>query len=218
MSSRIAPEAEGRTTAKTSARLRCSEESEVVSAGGQRGAVRIGQIGVQEKSSDSPLDKLLSAQPPDSKLLPVFFVPIHAVHGDERAEKGAQGIVAFDPVENLPQIVAGVGVGMERIAPAATAGVGAAGGDRDGAGGRVEQIERIPREVPDLESAVGVDSGGIVDQVDAHRVAVGQETPGRRGDRDRRGIADFVDVKEKGIPVGRARRARIWERDVFHRT
>ena len=143
------PQAEGRTTSKTSGRLRCSEESEVVSAGGQRGAIRIGQIGVQEKSSD-----VLLAQPPDSKLLP--FVVIHAVHADERAEKCAQNIVACDTVENLLQIGAGVDEGMERIAPAATAGVPATGPNRGDAVGGVEQIERIPREVPDLESAVGV--------------------------------------------------------------
>ena len=39
-----------------------------------------------------------------------------------------------------------------------------------------------------------------------------------RGDPDRCGIADALDGVVKGIPVGRTRRTRIRERDVFHRT
>ena len=64
--------------------LRYSEESEVVSASGQRGAILIGQIGPEEKSSD-----VLPAQLPDAKLHPVRWVLVHAVHGDERPEEGA---------------------------------------------------------------------------------------------------------------------------------
>ena len=41
---------------------------------------------------------------------------------------------------------------------------------------------------------------------------------GRRGDPDRCGVADALDGVVKGIPVGRTRRTRIRERDVFHRT
>jgi hypothetical protein len=83
----------GLSTARRSARLRYSEEIEVVSAGGQRVAIRIGQIGVEEEASDSPLVKLLPAQLPDPKRLPGGFVTFHAVHGDERPLEGAQGIV-----------------------------------------------------------------------------------------------------------------------------
>src|SRR4029077_2016154 len=100
-----------------------SEESEVVSAGGQRGAMHIGQIGVEEEASC-----ILLAQLPDPKRLPGwvrFWVTIHAVHANERPLEGAQGIVPRHPVENLRQVVAGVDVGMERIAPPAAASVGA---------------------------------------------------------------------------------------------
>ena len=41
----------GLSTAQRSARLGYSEESEVVSAGGQRVAIRIGQIGIEEEAS-----------------------------------------------------------------------------------------------------------------------------------------------------------------------
>ena len=62
----------GLSTARRTARLRYSEESEVVSAGGQRGAICIGQIGVEEEASDSPLSSS-AAQLPDPKLLPGGF-------------------------------------------------------------------------------------------------------------------------------------------------
>ena len=39
-----------------------------------------------------------------------------------------------------------------------------------------------------------------------------------RGDLNRCGIADACDGVVKGVPIGRARRTRIRERDVFHRT
>src|SRR6266487_1981213 len=71
------PKVGGRSTARSRARLRYSEESEVVSAGGQRAARRIGQIGVEEEASC-----ILAAQLPDPKLLPGGFVTIHVVHGD----------------------------------------------------------------------------------------------------------------------------------------
>ena len=78
----------GLSTARRSARLRYSEESEVVSAGGQRAAMRIGQIGVEEEASCILLAKL-----PDPKRLPGGFVTIHAVRGDKRPLERAQGIV-----------------------------------------------------------------------------------------------------------------------------
>src|SRR5947207_15929456 len=81
------------------------EESEVVFFGGQRVATRIGQIGVQEKSS------LIQQAPlPDSKLLPGGFVPIHAVYGAQRPSQGAQCIVPRHPVDNLRHIRATPGV------------------------------------------------------------------------------------------------------------
>ena len=62
------PKIGGLSTARRTARLRYSEESEVVSAGGQRVAIRIGQIGVEEEA-DSPC-QVLPAQLPDPKRLP----------------------------------------------------------------------------------------------------------------------------------------------------
>ncbi len=76
--------------------------------------MRIGQIGVEEEASD-----ILPAQLPDAELLPGCFVLIHAVHGDERALEGAEGVVAGHAVEHLREVGAGVDVGMERIAPSA---------------------------------------------------------------------------------------------------
>ena len=114
----------GLSTARRSARLRSSEESEVVSAGGQKVAIRLGQIRVEEEASC-----ILPPQLPDPKRLPGGFITFHAVGGDERPLEGAQGIVPRHPVENLRQAGAGVDVGMERIAPPATACVGA-GSDR----------------------------------------------------------------------------------------
>ena len=102
----------GLSTAQRSARLRYSEESEVVSAGGQRVAIRIGQIGVEEEASF-----IQQAPLPNPKRLPGGFVTIHAVHGDERPLESAQGIVPRHPVENLLKVGAGVDEGVERIAP-----------------------------------------------------------------------------------------------------
>ena len=83
----------GLSTARRSARLRYSEESEVVSAPGQRVAIRIGQIGVEEEAAC-----ILRAPLPDPKRLPGGFITIHAVHGDERPLEGAQGIVSSQGV------------------------------------------------------------------------------------------------------------------------
>src|SRR3954471_7388302 len=66
------------STARRPARLRYSEESKVISAGGQRVAIRLGQIGVKEETSC-----ILLAQLPPPKRLPGRFVPIDAVRGDE---------------------------------------------------------------------------------------------------------------------------------------
>src|SRR6476469_3125430 len=75
----------GLSTARRSARLGYTEETEVVSAGGQRVAIRIGQIGVEEKASC-----ILLAQLPYTKRLPSSSVTLHAVHGDQCPLEGAQ--------------------------------------------------------------------------------------------------------------------------------
>src|SRR5262249_8341409 len=147
---------EGRSTAQESALFRYSEETEPIRAAGQRVASRVGQIGEHEKSSDSLFADLLLAQPPDSELF-ALFVPIHAVHSNERAEEIAQDILPNHPVENLGQIVTGVDECMERIAP--PAGVGSvitalAGHNRHARHGIV-QLERIAGDIVDLEFAVG---------------------------------------------------------------
>ena len=86
------PKVGGRSTARSSAPSPLlPEESEVVSAGGQRHTILNGQIGVEEEASFMRL-----AQSPDPKLLPGwvrFWVTIHAVRGDKRPLEGAQGIV-----------------------------------------------------------------------------------------------------------------------------
>ena len=180
------PKVGRRRTARSSARLRYSEESEVVSAGGQRVAIRIGQIGVEEEASD-----ILPAELPDSKQLSGGLVLIHAVHGDERPLEGAQGIVTRHPVEDLRQIGAAVDVGMERIALPAAGGVSAARGHRHLARGGIEQVERQRRDIADLEGAIG--RGVAADLVDDHGSSFGEVVLGRRGDPDRRGVADAVN-------------------------
>ena len=65
----------GLSTARRSARLGYTEETEVVSAGGQRVAIHTGQIGVEEEASC-----ILLAQLPYPKWLPSSSVTLHAVH------------------------------------------------------------------------------------------------------------------------------------------
>src|ERR1041384_514941 len=116
---------------------------------------------------------------------------------------------------------AGVDVRMRRIGPPSAASVSPGGKNRRFARGGIEQLERIARDIVDLEGAIGGGGGGAFHLVNDHRVTVRKVVFILRGYRDRfvTIIADFFDILEIGIPVVYGRlRARIWEPVDFHRT
>ena len=196
----------GRSTARRSARLRYSEESEVVSAGGQRVAIRIGQIGVEEESSDS----FRSPSAP-SRQTRNFFpggsdFGLRSTPFTERASLGRCPRHRPQSPGRKPSS----GRRRSRRRDGADSSTCPRGGHRAGVGDGETGIVPVAASnsanvfrvtLPILK--VPLAAGSPATWSNHHRSAVRKVVLTRRGDPDRCGIADSLDGVVKGIPVGR---------------